>query len=166
MGKIEILRYEVEMLPERKLVGKCYTNGDRDEHGSFAQKWDEWIETESCLPLAPLLVDAVSNDILGFMRMNNGVFEYWIGYFCLPDAIAPPGYSELMLPPSKMAVVYLRGKNGDREIYGMYDACVAYLQRQGVQLGSEFHLERYSRTRFSNLDSEGCIILDYGFAIQ
>lgn len=167
MGKIDIIRHEIETLPARKLIGKRYSDADRDENNSFAGKWHEWFNDQACTPLAALRANPDLDDILGFMRLNNGKFEYWIGHFCRPGAITPPGYAELPLPEARVAIVYLRGAQGDPAIYGMHEACVAYLNGQGLQSATPpFFFERYVCSRFITPDAEGKIILDYGIAIE
>lgn len=167
MAQIEILRCETEMLPECKLIGKCFTDADSDEHGGFGGKWQQWFQEQSCTPLVPLRVNPAGDDIIGFMRMEPGGFAYWIGHFCRPDAVTPSGYAALPLPAAKVAVVYLRGAQGDPAIFGMHDACVEYLAGHGFTLAAApFFFERYVCPRFTTPDAEGRVILDYGVAVQ
>lgn len=167
MDKIEIIRHEIETLPTCKLIGKRYTDADRDENHSFAGQWQQWFKDQACTPLRSLRVNPALDDIVGFMRMHEGKFEYWIGHFCRPDAVAPAGYRELLLPEAKVAIVYLRGKQGDPAIFGMHDECVADITRQGLKLATPpFFFERYVCSRFTTPDADGKIILDYGVAIQ
>ena len=93
---MEIVKVYKQSLPRVKLVGKCYTNKDRDESGTFARYWQQcfsegWLDK---LKFSDAIPD-VSEDLVGAMRMNgeDGDFEYWIGAFLTPSATVPEGGS-------------------------------------------------------------------------
>jgi len=43
---MEIKKVYKENLPKVKLIGKRYTNADRDESGTFAGHWQQWFREE------------------------------------------------------------------------------------------------------------------------
>ncbi len=167
MSMIQIIGHRTEDLPPRRLVGKRYTNVDRDPSGSFAPKWKVWMQTRSCEPLFLLKLEADAGEILGFMREDNGNFEYWIGRHCRPDAAVPPDYESLDLPAAKIAVVFLRGAANDPSIFGMHEECLKYLTQKGFTLAlPPFFAERYVTGRFCHPDADGLITLDYLISVQ
>lgn len=167
MSQIQITGCQVEQLPPRRLIGKRYTNLDRDPSGSFAPKWKLWMQNRCCEPLYPLTLPDVGQDILGFMRCDNGNFEYWIGRNCRIDAAVPPLYEYLDLPAAKVAVVFLRGSVNDPAIFQMHDDCLKHLVQRGFTLAQPpFYIERYATCRFCHPDADGQITLDYLIAVQ
>lgn len=163
---IEIIKMSIESFPSRRLIGRRFTDEDRDENGSFAGRWDRWIEEKGCEPLLPLMLPGEAGAVLGFMRTDNGVFEYWIGRFCRTDAPVPHGYQMRELPPANVAVVYLRGRQYDRAIYDMHAEVLKYIVSHGYNPADKpFFFERYVLPRFVEPDEKGRIVLDYGVAI-
>lgn len=167
MSHIQITGCQIEELPPRRLIGKRYTDQDRDQTGSFAPKWKLWLQNRCCEPLYPLTMPGVGGDILGFMRCVNGNFEYWIGRNCLPDAIAPAGYDYLDLSAAKVAVIFLRGEPNDPSIFEMHDESLKYLAQKGFTLPKPpFFAERYVTNRFCHPDAGGMVTLDYLVSVQ
>ncbi len=92
---MEIVKVYKENMPHVKLVGKRYTNQDRDENGTFASYWQQsfregWFETLKQCKNIP----GVSEDYLGVMRFTGAghEFAYWIGAFFAPDTKIPGGF--------------------------------------------------------------------------
>jgi len=167
MSTIQITGHRTEDLPPRRLIGKRYTNLDRDQTGSFAPKWKLWMQTRSCEPLFLLKLEGEAGEILGFMRSVDGNFEYWIGRHCRPDAAVPTGYESLDLPAAKIAVVFLRGPAGDPAIFQQHDDCLKHLAQAGFSLARPpFFAERYVTGRFCHPDADGLITLDYLVSVQ
>lgn len=167
MSHIQITGCRAEELPPRRLIGKRYTNQDRNQAGSFAPKWQQWLQNRCCEPLYPLTMPGIGENILGFMRSIDGNFEYWIGRHCRPDAAAPAGYDYLDLPAAKAAVVFLREEPNDPSIFEMHDDCLKYLAAKGFTLAKPpFFAERYVTGRFCHPDADGKITLDYLAGIQ
>ncbi|MEA4863580.1 MAG: GyrI-like domain-containing protein [Victivallaceae bacterium] len=164
---IEITRLSIESFPSRRLIGKRFTNDDRNEQGNFADQWHTWLDEKGCEPLLPLMLPGEAGALLGFMRTDNGMFEYWIGRFCRVDAPVPHGYQMRELPPANVAVAYLCGPQNDRAIYAMHDDVIKYLLSHGYSVADKpFFFERYVLPRFVEPDEKGNIVLDYGVAID
>lgn len=167
MSTIQISGHRTENLPPRRLIGKRYTNVDRDPSGSFAPKWKLWMQNRCCEPLFLLKLEGDAGEILGFMRSTDGNFEYWIGRNCRTDAAVPPGYEYLDLPAAKIAVVFLRGAVNDPSIFGMHEECLKYLtQKEFTLTRPPFFAERYVTNRFCHPDTDGLITLDYLVSVQ
>ena len=50
----EIIKTLKENLPALRLIGKRYTNADRDEYGGYGAKWSEWGNNNWFEPLEKL----------------------------------------------------------------------------------------------------------------
>lgn len=160
----EIIRVLKESLPKVQLVGICYGDEDRDENGSYAPKWGEWMEKQRGTPLLRLKgIEGVSEDMVGAMRHHNGKFEYWIGFLMAPGDTPPEGYDAVQLPERLLGVCYLYGPN-DGTLYGMeaHEACMAKFKEQNWKVDENaWFFERYNRERFDKPDEKGHVILDY-----
>ena len=123
-----ITRVFQEMLPNVKLIGRRYTNADRDASGSFGPKWGEWFENgyfESLEKCAG--VRRVSDDYFGAMRDGSAGFEYWIGMLAEPGSDVPEGFEAIEISGGPLGVCYVRGRADSAELFGcdVHDACVA-----------------------------------------
>lgn len=160
---MEIIKVYSERLPGSKLIGKKYADADRDEHGSFGHKWNEWwkyadgILKENAPPL--------DDSYVGAMRHNEaGDFEYWIGILLPEDAVAPDGFDWIQIPPSRMLVCYVYGSEKNGEIFGMdvHDSCLKKWREQGYNVpDTAWFIERYNCPRYTAPDEKGNVILDY-----
>jgi predicted transcriptional regulator YdeE len=166
----EIIKVYKEHLPSLRLIGKCYSNNDRDQHGSFAGKWGEWMEKGWLEPLEALGYLAENgNACLGAMRFHNGQFEYWIGAFFAADTAVPEGYSYADIPEGPIGVCWIYGRDDNGELYGMepHNACVAKWSEQGWEArDNAWFFERYHNPRFTTPDDQGNVILDYCMYIK
>lgn len=164
---VEIVKVRVEELPVCRLIGKRYVDADRDQAGSFHGQWVKWNKNRCCEPLLGDILPGDAGDVLGFMRIVGGVFEYWIGRFCRAEAAVPEKYQALDIAPRRIAVSFLRGLDGDPAIFAMHDAVLGNLAKQGFLLDAEpFFFERYSPGRFDRADEENRIVLDYGVTVR
>lgn len=153
----KIVKVYKEEMPELLLIGKCYHGSDRDEHGTFAQKWEEWFSNGWFdEPKEP-----ASDAYVGAMRMNEGVFEYWIGVMCKPSAAVPNGFCSVSLPKCSASVAYIKGKD-DPELYSMHEECLKAFKNAGYDIPEDtWYIERYACPRFTEPDENGEVILDY-----
>ena len=167
---MEIRKVYREHMPHVKLIGKRYTNSDRDEGGTFARYWQQWFEKGwfDCLEHCKAAPD-VSGDYLGVMRMSDGDnFEYWIGMFLPANTAAPDGYDFIDLAEGDIGVCWIKGKQEDGSIFNMHDACLKKLEENGMgdyrkdETGRCLFFERYTSPRFTEKDDSGNVILDYG----
>ena len=157
-----------ENMPQVKLVGKRFTNNDRDENGTFAGYWqqsfkDKWFDilkqTNGAL--------GVTDDYIGAMRMVGGDvaagFEYWIGMFRATDAEVPNGFDSVEIPSGEIGVCWLCGNEKSGELYGLEasDLSMAAMKEQGWEyVDTGWFFERYNNTRFSEPDADGNVIID------
>jgi len=163
---MEIVKVYKEKLPDVKLVGKRYTNKERDELGTFARYWQQcfqegWSDTlKQCRS-----IPEVSDDLIGAMRMTggDGDFEYWIGAFFAPDAEVPDGFESVEIPAGEIGVCWLYGNDKSGELYSMEasDLSMAALNEKGWNFSEKgWFFERYNCPRFTSPDEKGNVILD------
>lgn len=123
MGVIlEIIKVYKESLPGVKLVGKRYTNIDRDGSGTFARYWQQCFQEHWPDALKQCLMPPdVSADLVGAMRLtgDDDDFEYWIGAFLAPDAKVPDGFVSVEIPAGEVGVCWLYGNDKSGELYSM-----------------------------------------------
>jgi len=163
---MEIVKVYKETLPCVKLVGKRYTNKDRDETGTFACYWQQCFQ-EGWFDILKQCegIPEVSNDYLGAMRMTgeDGDFEYWIGALLAPDAKVPDGFVSVEIPAGELAVCWLYGNDKSGELYSMEasDLSMAALSEKGWKFSEKgWFFERYNGPRFTTPDEKGNVILD------
>lgn len=163
---VEIVNVYKESFPAVKLVGKCYTNADRDEMGTFACYWQQayregWFEKLrqcKCIP-------NVSEDDLGVMHVTEqgGGFAYWIGIFLALDAEVPDGFASVELPAGEVGVCWLCGNAENGELYHAKasDRCMEAMLQKGWHFSHNgWFFERYHCPRFTKPDEKGNVILD------
>lgn len=163
---MRITKVYKESFPPVKLIGRCYTNKDRDESGTFAKYWqacfqEGWQNTIWQCEALP----EVSNDLVGAMRMlgPDGDFEYWIGAFMSPGAAVPDGFQAVEIPAGEVGVCWLYGNDKNGELYSMEasDLSMAALAEKGWKFSeSGWFFERYNGQRFMQPDEDGNVILD------
>ncbi|MCL2633948.1 MAG: GyrI-like domain-containing protein [Oscillospiraceae bacterium] len=167
----EIIKTYKETLPAVRLIGTRYGNNDRDEYGGYGGKWGEWFQSgqESSLSnLHKQFGKDMDGSYLGFMRCNNtdDGFEYWIGMFFPQDTAVPEGYDFLDVDGGEVGVCWIKGSHDDGSIYGMHGDCAEALKKNNmgdlIRDGYMYSFERYSCPRFTEKDSDGNVILDYG----
>ena len=158
---VTILNTFLEHSPSLKLIGKRYSDQDRDQNGSFGEKWGQWHRNG--------WFDAVENGVGGYgdayvgaMRFTDAGFEYWIGVLMPADHPVPPGFEAERISAGDLAVSYLYGRDGTADLFGIeaHEACVAEWRSKGwVPKG--WYLERYNCPRYVSPDEKGNVILDY-----
>lgn len=160
-----ITRVFQEMLPAVKLIGRRYTDADRNTAGSFAHKWREWFENgyfgslENCKG-----IERVGDDYIGAMRCGDGGFEYWIGMLLAPGDATPQGFEAVDISGGPLGVCYVRGRADSAELFGcdVHDACVAAWEAQGWRVpDGTWFFERYNCPRYTVPDETGSVILDF-----
>jgi len=162
---MEVVKVYQEKLPEAKLVGKRYTNHDRDESGTFAGKWRQWIQEGRFDILKQCkLISETRDDMLAAMRAgDSGDFEYWIGVFLAPDAEVPLGYDSTIIPAGEIGVCWIYGSEKSGELYSREASALTMdaLTEKGWNLAEKgWFLERYNHPRFTIPDEKGNVILD------
>lgn len=162
---MEIVKVYKENMPHVKLIGKRYTNKDRDETGTFSIYWQQWFREgwfdvfKQCRN-----IPKVSDDYLGVMRMSDGGndFEYWIGAFFAPNSNVPDEFEAVEIPAGDLGVCWLYGNEAD--LYGMeaYNQSMAALTEKGWSISeNSWFFERYNCPRFTAPDEKGNVILDF-----
>jgi len=174
---IEVTRIYREHFPALRLIGKRYTNDDRDESGGFGKQWKEWMEGDLFTAMKrAVAVPAYDEDTLGLMTMRGDMtgFTYWIGLFFPEGAAAPEGYDCLDLPESDIGVGWVRGNGDSGEIFGgpPHEAVCKRMDEEnigkfrndiaGPDSDTYCFFERYNTGRFSVKDADGNVTLDYG----
>lgn len=163
---MKILKTYKETQPEVKLIGKRYTNEDRDASGTFGRYWAQCFEEDWPALLGQCKrIPGVSDDLVGAMRMtgDSGSFEYWVGAFLAPDAEAPDGFESVIIPAGEVAVCWLRGNDKNGEIYSQEasDLAMAAMAEKGWTFSEKrWFFERYNCPRFTEPDENGEVILD------
>lgn len=163
MGIIKVYK---EKMPCVKLIGKRYTNKDRDESGTFAGYWQQcfkegWPEILRQCESLP----GVSDDLVGAMRVvgGDGDFEYWIGALFAPAAETPDGFESAEIPAGDLGVCWLYGNDKSGELYGMEasNMSMGAFAEQGWTFSEQgWFFERYNCPRFTTPDEKGNVILD------
>lgn len=159
---VTILETRQETYPAVKLIGKRYTDADRDAFGSFGAQWGKWFQNNWFAPLRSGGLEHISEDLIGAMRVTEGGFEYWIGVLKAPADSVPPEYEAVEIPAGRLGVCLLYGKDGSPDLFGMaaHEACIAAWRERGWVPGGWF-LERYHCPRYTVPDERGNVILDY-----
>ncbi|MFC7679839.1 AraC family transcriptional regulator [Paenibacillus sp. GCM10028914] len=166
----EVIKVYREYLPKLRLIGKLYTDKDRNAVGSFADKWDEWIKNgwfEELVKLGALPESYGAT--YGMMRFNEDTFEYWIGMLFPEQTEVPEGYSYADIEDGDVAVCWIYGRDDNGEIFGIepHEMCMEKINQEGWQLQDKpWFFERYDNTRFTSPDEKGNVILDYGVYIK
>lgn len=157
---VTILQTFLEHCPAVTLVGKRYTDADRDLYGTFGSQWGQWFEN-NWFSLLESSGNGVDDSYVGAMRITDAGFEYWIGML-LTQAEVPEGFDAVDIPAGNMAVCHLYGKDGSTDLFGMeaHEACVAAWKAQGWTPSGWF-FERYNCPRYTTPDEKGNVILDY-----
>lgn len=162
---VKILDCCRETLPSVKLIGKGYTDADRDENGSFGVQWGQWFENgwfESLHGTGGM--EKISDDFVGAMRCTEAGFEYWIGIFMAPEDPVPQGFASVDIAGGDWGVCYLYGKDGTADLFGMaaHEASLSAWAAAGWTLApGGWFLERYNCPRYTTPDENGNVILDY-----
>lgn len=160
----EVIKVYQESLPELRLIGKRYTNQDRDLAGGFGSHWREWWEKGYFTQLENLGPSReIDDSTLGFMRVEEE-FEYWIGMFFPKDTTVPEGFVSLDLAPGVIGTCWIYGREDSDELYGMeaHEMCVEKIAEQGWRIPEHpVVFERYNCPRFTTPDTHGKVILDY-----
>lgn len=166
---VEIIKVYKESLPSLRLIGKRYTDSDRNEYGSFSHKWGDWFEKGYFKALEELGGLTENGDaFIGCMRCT-GEFEYWIGMFFPEDTPVPDGYMYADIPSGEIGTCWIYGREDNGEIYGLepHNMCLSKIQDEGWKvLKDSWFFERYNCPRFTTPDEKGKVILDYCFYLQ
>lgn len=161
---VEIIKVYREYFPTLRLIGKRYTDADRDSNGSFGSKWGEWFEKGCFKTLEELGCLSQSGDAyLGCMRCS-GEFEYWIGMFFPEQTPVPNGYMYVDIPSSEVGTCWIYGREDNGEIYGQepHEMCLSKIKEAGWKIAKDsWFIERYNCPRFTAPDENGKVILDY-----
>ncbi len=162
---MKVIKVYKEEYPALKLIGKRYTDQDRDPSGSFASYWElHFRENWNDVLTQIKHVDGISEDLVGAMRINeSGTFEYWIGALFAPDAQVPDIFQSAHIPAGPLGVCWLYGNDKNGELYSTEasDLAMSALKQQGWNFSDKgWFFERYNCPRFTTPDEEGNVILD------
>ena len=163
---MKIVKVYRESIPGVKLIGKRYTDSDRDASGTFSLYWQQWFQQGWFDDLKQCAgVPDLSGDYIGAIRMTgaNGGFEYWIGALCAPGAEVPDGFEAETIAACDLGVCWLYGDDKAGELYSMEasDMAMAALKEQGWGFSEKgWFFERYNHPRFTVPDEAGNVILD------
>ncbi len=163
---MEIIKTYVETSPACRFIGRRYTDADR-VNGSFGAKWGEWWQNDLFMPIEQLGVLPFNDGNVAIMRVHEGMFEYWIGYFCAPDAQVPEGYEYVDIAPRRFFVSWQKGRENELSGLENHNRCLIELAAQGyVRVENDWCMERYSCPRFTTPDEQGNVILDYAVTVE
>lgn len=157
----EIQKVYRETLPKAKIVGLVYGDSDRNQFGSFSDKWGEWFRENRFAALAAL--NPVDDAYLGAMRMTGeNSMEYWIAMFLPADAAVPEGFDSVDFPQTDVVTAWVHGTEDGGDVYMAHEQCVAAAKDQGLEVTDDgWYFERYVCPRFTEPDRDGKVILDY-----
>jgi hypothetical protein len=173
----EIIKTYKEKLPALRLIGKRYTNEDRDKGGGYGGKWGEWFQNGNEEKLTGYHKESggeIDGSYLGFMRCDgtDESFEYWIGIFFPAGTDVPESYDFLDLEGGDVGICWIKGNADDGSIYWMHEKCVEEMQKENMKFFEHdekmylYSFERYSCPRFTEKDEQGNVILDYGIYVK
>lgn len=161
---VEIIKVYKESFPALRLIGKRYTDEDRDPNGSFSSKWCEWFEKGYFKTLEELGSLSENGDaFVGCMRCKDE-FEYWIGMFFLENTHVPNGYTYVDIPAGEVGTCWIHGREDNGEIFGQepHDMCISKIAEEGWHYSDDtWFFERYNCPRYTTTDEDGKVILDY-----
>ena len=158
---VTILETFLEHCPSLKLIGKRYSDQDRDQYGSFGEKWGQW-HSNGWFDQVEQGVGGYGDAYVGAMRFTDAGFEYWIGVLMPEDHPVPVGFESEQIPAGDLAVSYLYGRDGTADLFGIeaHEACVAKWKSKGWE-PKGWYMERYNCPRYVTPDEKGNVILDY-----
>jgi len=170
----EIIKLYTEEMPSTRFIGKKYNIEDQHE-GSFSNIWDSWftngwfeqIENQSKHSLSEWFQEG--DAYIGLERMkDNEPFEYYIGIFMPSDTIVPEGFISIDFQSSLLGIAWIQGTMENIFIWEEVRTRLineGYVPKEDKE-GVLWSFERYVCPRFTTPDSEGKIILDYGYFIN
>lgn len=167
MMAAKIVEVKREHFPKARFIGKRYTDADR-VNGMFGAKWGKWWANDWFTPLEEMGVLPLNDGCMAAMRVVDGVFEYWIGYFFAEGTAAPEGYEFVDTEPVDFAKFWIYGNENNGELYGMdvHNMCLEEIKKRGWErFEDNWCFERYNCPRFTTPDENGNVILDYGISI-
>lgn len=138
-------------LPALRLIGRMGTRWA----DWWANSWFDALEHHTVPPCDPDYVDCY--------RICNGQEEAWIGMLFPQNAPVPESFHTVELPAADYALIYLRGREDDPDLYGpaARALCIQAMAEQGMTPAPGLMLVRYNCPRFTTPDAEGCVTVDY-----
>ena len=167
----QIIKMYKEHFSTARLIGKRYTDGDRVD-GIFAEKWGQWFQNKWFHKILGDSLSVMPDDFgsyLGFMRVIEGEFEYWIGTAFPPDTPVPDGFEYIDLGECDVATYWIYGNEQSGELFDpdVHERCLAQLAENGyTPKENAWCMERYTCPRYTEPDEKGNVILDYCIAIE
>ncbi|AEV96069.1 hypothetical protein [Pediococcus claussenii] len=166
---VEVQRTTLKDFNKVTFIGKKYDHSDRNEFGSFAPIWEEW-NRNNWFELIEEDNELADDAAIGLIILKSDVFEYWIGQFFIPGAIAPYGFEEVSFVADKVGYAEISGNPQNGELYGdiplmmSWNAIKQCEQLDNYQWNKEESFERYDFDRFST--SKEATVLGYGFLLE
>ena len=167
----EIIKVYKESQPAMRLIGRRYTNADRNEYGMFSHKWAECFGSDFFARLEKHATPEAVNEgayigICGALAGGGeGDFEYWIGMFFPEGTPDLEGFDAVDFPAAEVGVCWIKGTEPD--IYVQSMQCYAELAAEGFaapkgmgEMGRWWEFERYNCPRFTEPDADGNVVLD------
>lgn len=138
-------------LPPLRLIGRTGTRWA----DWWANSWFDALEHHTVPPCDP--------DYMDCYRICNGQEEAWIGMLFPQNAPVPASFHTVELPAADYALIYLRGREDDPDLYGpaARALCIQAMAEQGMPPAPGLTLVRYNCPRFTTPDAEGCVTVDY-----
>lgn len=138
-------------LPALRLIGRTGTRWA----DWWAGGWFDTLEHHTVPPYDPDYVDCY--------RTCAGQDEAWIGMLFPVDAPVPEDFLAAELPAADYALIYLRGREDDPDLYGpaARALCIQAMAEQGMTPAPGLMLVRYNCPRFTTPDEEGFVTVDY-----
>ena len=171
----EITRTYTQNLPDLRLIGKKYGDGDRYKgggpfKGTFTNKWNQWFFDGWDEVLRKLSGENMKEVFeywdfnVGFSRKTEGKFEYWIGYLTSAGTPVPKGLAYLDMPACTIGICLVSCK--PESVSKHKTKCAEHLKAEGFNLDDNFYLERLVYPRYTDPDENGNVIADICFRIK
>ncbi len=155
---IKILNISKEDMPPLRLIGKRY-NGNVN----FRTKWKEWHENDWFNDLGK--TNHCNESYIGAKRIVNGMLEYWIGMFSLPETEVPDGFEYADIDAVNCAVFRLYGKPLKLTSFETHNLCLDELPKYNmIRYEDHWCFECFEKI-FDFIDTERNIIIDYKISI-
>jgi len=165
----EIIKVYQQGIIATRFIGKKYGDEDRVD-GAFGAKWGEWFENgwfdtikqQVDGDLGEFFED--SDATIGLMKVEDGKFQYWIGYFTPENTTIPEGFQYIDFSGGNLGVCWVYGK--ESEVFMHEEACSKRLENEGFIISGGWCFERYAHPRFTTPDDKGNVTLDICFFVE
>ncbi|NLG24144.1 MAG: GyrI-like domain-containing protein [Clostridiales bacterium] len=161
----ELIHFEVLDLPAMAVVGKAIHPPESMQDNPIPAFWGQCFSEGVFAALEQLQDFVLDPSYVGFMcdwNAPDGTFTYICGMMMKPGCPVPDGYVSRPVPPSKVAIGWVRGPEQDNYAVA-HELTLAALQKAGHRAdeAAMWCAEVYNCPRFTTKQDNGDVILDY-----